>query len=153
VDKIEEDPDIFDSVWDIMLEDSYPVSMRAGWVIYLFGQKHPGYIQPRAAEIIQRLPSITTGSVVRNLLGVLSVLKIPDDHAGQLFDFCYGIVESPRPAIAHKAYSMTILYNISEMEPDLKPELITLFEEQLDTESAGIKSRTKNLLKKLYGEV
>ena len=153
VDKIEEDTDVFDTVWDIMFEDIYPLSMRAGWAIYLFAQKHPYFLEPRAGEIIEKLPSIKTVGVLRNLLGVLTLLNLPEDHSGHLFDICYSVVESPKATIAHKAYALTILYNISEMEPDLKPELITLFEEQLDTESSGIAARTKNLLKKLYREV
>ena len=44
VDKIEEDTDVFDTVWDIMFEDIYPLSMRAGWAIYLFAQKHPYFL-------------------------------------------------------------------------------------------------------------
>ena len=153
VDKIEEDPDVFETVFEIMLEDTYPVSMRAGHVIYIFSKKHPYFLEPRATALIQVLPKMKSESVIRNLLGVLCLLKLPDEYAGQLFDFCYSILESPRAAIAHRAYAMTILYNISEMEPDLKPELISLFEEQLDTDSMGVKSRTQNLLKKLYKEV
>jgi hypothetical protein len=153
VDKIEEDPDVFDTVWDIMFEDSYPLSMRAGRVVYLFCQKHPYFVEPRVDDIMHHLPSVRTESVIRNLLGILSVLKLPDKHIGRLFDFCYSIIESSGAAIAHKAYALTILYNISELEPGLKPELISLFEGQMDTESSGIKSRTLNLLKKLYGEV
>jgi len=153
VDKIEEDPDVFDIVWDIMLEDTHPLSMRAAWVIYIFGQKHPYFLEPRAQDIIKILPTIKTESVLRCLLGVLRLLKLPVEYTGQLFDFCYNIVESQKSAIAPKAYAMTILYNISELEPDLKPELITLFEEQSDTESGGIISITRNLLKKLYREL
>ncbi len=152
VDKIEEDTDLFETVWEIMFEDSNPVSMRAGRVIYLFGQKHPYFIEPRAPEIIKRLSSVKTEGVVRSLLGVLCMVPLPEDESGYLFDLCYNIVESPASAIAHKAYALTILYNISEMEPGLKPELITFFEEQLDTESAGIKARTRSLLNRLYRE-
>ena len=90
---------------------------------------------------------------MRSLLGLLSILNPPGDHSGLLFDFCYSIVESPKSAIAHKAYAITILYNISVKEPELKPELITLFEEQRETESAGIRSKIHNLLKKLYREI
>ena len=153
VDKIEEDTETFDTVWDIMLEDAYPLSMRAGRVIYLFGQKHPYFVEPRVPEIIESLPNIRTEGVLRSLLGVLCVLKLPGELSGQLFDFCYSIVESPKSAIAPKAYALTILYNISETEPDLKRELITLFNEQLETESAGIKSGIINLLEKLHKEV
>ena len=153
VDKIEEDPDVFETVLEIMLEDRYPLSMRAGQVIYIFSKKHPYFIEPRAGDFIRVLPTVQGESVIRCLLGVLCLPKLPEDSAGQLFDYCYNILESPKAAIAHRAYALTILYNISEMEPELKPELISLFEEQLDAESAGIKSRARNLLRKLYREV
>ena len=48
---------------------------------------------------------------------------------------------------------MTILYNISNTEPELKWELITLFESQMDAESAAIFARSKILLQKLYKEI
>ena len=150
VDKIEEDPDVFDVVWNIMFEDTYPLSMRAGRVIHLFCQKHQYFLEPRVPEIIDRLPGVRTEGVIRSLLAVLTWLPLPEDRSGFLFDFCYDIVESPKAAIAHKAYAMTILHNISVMAPELKAELIALFESQLDTESAGIRSRANNLLKKLY---
>ena len=38
-------------------------------------------------------------------------------------------------------------------EPELKPELISLFEAQKDTESAGVYARAKILLQKLYKEI
>ena len=63
------------------------------------------------------------------------------------------MLENPGTAIANRAYSMTILYNISNQEPELKPELITLFESQKDSESAGVYARAKILLQKLYKEI
>jgi hypothetical protein len=152
-DKIEEDPDVFETVLEIMLEDTYPRSMRAGHAIYIFAKKHPYFLEPRAAELIRALPSLANESVIRNVLGVLCLVKLPPDMSGLLFDYCYEILEKPGAAIAHKAYSMTILYNISEMEPELKPELVSLLEEQLEIDSAGIKSRANNILKKLYREI
>ncbi len=72
VDKIEEDTDIFEIVWQIMLEDTYPLSMRASWVICHFAKKHPYYLEPRLDEIIDILPEIKTESVWRNLLNIIS---------------------------------------------------------------------------------
>jgi len=153
VDKIEEDPDVFEEVWEIMLEDTYPLSMRASWVICHFAKKHPYYLEPHLSEIIANLPAISTESVWRNMLNIISMLPIPEKHRGYLFDLCYGLVESPGTAIAVRAYAMTILYNISNKEPELKPELIILFESQMENESAGIYARSKILLKKLYKEI
>lgn len=153
VDKIEEDTDVFEIVWEIMLEDTYPLSMRASRVIWLFAIKHPYYVEPRLSEIISILPEIKTGSVWRNMLNMISLFPIPEEHTGTLFDLCYGLVESLGTAIAVKANAMTILYNISNIEADLKFELITLFESQRETESAAIFARSKILLQKLYKEI
>lgn len=153
VDKIEEDPDIFETVWQIMLEDTYPLSMRASWVISHFAKKHPYFLEPRLDEIVAILPEIKTASVWRNLLNILSMVSIPEKHAGQLFDLCYSLLESPGTAIALRAYAMTILYHISNQEPALKPELISLFESQKDSESAGVCARANILLKKLHKDI
>ena len=45
---------------------------------------------------------------------------------------------------------MQILAEIAETEPDLKPELISVIEEQIPRGSAGIKAQGKKILKKLY---
>jgi hypothetical protein len=153
IDKIEEDPDIFETVWEIMLEDSYPLSMRAAWVISHFAKKHPFFLEPRLPEMVDILPSVKTESIRRCLLNILSQLPIPDKQCGPLFDLCYEWLESPGSSIAARAYSMTILYNISNREPELKPELIALFESQKDALSAGVLARSRILLKKLYKEI
>lgn len=59
---------------------------------------------------------------------------------------------SEPPAI--KAYSMQILYNISEYEPGLKGELLDIMEYQLETQqSAGILAKARIIAEKLFGSV
>ncbi len=152
-DKIEEDPDVYDRVWEIMLETEHPVSMRAAWALTIFAKRHPYFIEPRADEIIHALKKVESPSVRRCLLSLLTHADLPEKQAGFLFDFCFELLESPSAEIAHKAYAMTILYNISKKEPDLKPELVALFESQQDDESGAIIARSRILLKKLYKEL
>ena len=134
-----------------MLEDTHPVSMRAAWSISVFCDKHPCFIESRIPEIIAALREINSESIKRSLLKLLTYSPVPEEYSGILFDLCFNIVESPGSAIAQKAYAMTILYNISETEPDLKPELIALFESLCDDESPGIRSCSKNNLKHTSG--
>jgi hypothetical protein len=152
-DKMEEDPGLFDTVWEIMLEEEDPVSMRAAWSLTVFARRHPYFIGPMAGRILKALQTKSSASVRRCLLSLLTHAELKQEHAGYLFNFCYGIVESPASEIAHKAYAMTILYNISEMETGLKPELVTLFKSKLDDDSSGIKARSRILLKKLYRDL
>jgi hypothetical protein len=153
VDKIEEDTDVFEIVWEIMLEDTYPLSMRASRVIWLFAKKHPYYLEPRLSDMIKVLPGIRTEGVRRNMMNIITFLPVPEEHSGFLFDLCYGLVETPDTSIAVRAYAMTILYNISKIEPGLKYELIALFESQREAASAGIMAITNKLLQKLYKEI
>jgi hypothetical protein len=152
-DKMEEDPGVFDEVWDIMLEDSDPVSMRAAWSISIFCKKNPRFIEPRLPDIVRILPRVRSGSIRRCLLNLLTLLPVPEDHSGFLFDYCFELIESPGAEIAHKAYAMTILYNISNREPELKRELIELFESKVDDESAGVDARSRILLEQLYRDL
>ena len=48
---------------------------------------------------------------------------------------------------------MKILYNISETEPGLKPELIALFESFMDDESPGVRSSANNIRQQLYRDI
>lgn len=152
-DKIEEDPDVFDLVWEIMLEDRHPVSMRAAWTLSIFAERHPYFIEPRIDDIIEVLPKLGSTGVQRCLLKMLTLVPVPEEHCGILFDFCFEVLESVRSEIAHKAYAMFILYNISEQEPELKPELIALLESKLDDESGGIRARSRILITKLYRDL
>jgi hypothetical protein len=148
-DRMGEDTGAFDLVWEIMLEDRDPVSMRAAWSISLLARKHPSFIEPRIPAITGVLPKLKSASVKRSLLKLLTLQTIPEEQSGFLFDYCYDIIESADSPIAHTAYAMTILYNISEMEPGLKPELISLLETRMDDLSEGLRARSRKLIKKL----
>ena len=152
-DKIEEDTDIFDLVWDVVLEDSDPVSMRAAWSLVIFSKKHPYFIESRFPDIVEILPKVKSTGVIRCLLNMLTLAPVPENQSGFLFDYCIGVIESASSEIAHKAYAMTILYNISEVETELKPELIALLETQLHDESSGVGARAMILINKLYKDL
>jgi hypothetical protein len=150
---MKEDPAVLETVWNIMMEDKGKESMRAAWSLSIFTEKHPERIKSRISEITGSLAGIRSTSVRRSMLKMLTFLPLPEDQIGILFDTCFDIVESPSAEIGHKAYSMFILYNISEIEPELKPELVALFESQLDNESAGIRARCITLINKLQKDL
>lgn len=152
-DRMEEDPSVLEEVWTIMLEDRDPVSMRAAWSLGIFEKRHPGTLDDRSAEIADILPGITSHGVRRCLLSLISRMPVPEEQSGFLFDFCYTVLESPGWEIGHKVHAMTILYNISESQQELKPELIALFESLLEDESSAIIARSRNILSRLYRDL
>jgi hypothetical protein len=57
---------------------------------------------------------------------------------------------SAKEPLAVRVHAMQILYNISEKEPDLKPEILAIFEHVMENHSSpGIISRGKKLVQKL----
>ncbi|KPK85634.1 MAG: hypothetical protein AMS27_06730 [Bacteroides sp. SM23_62_1] len=150
VERFEQDHGIFNEILAVMYQDTYPLSMRASRVVWLIAKKYPDFIESYINEMINRLPSFKIDGVRRNILSILVEVPLPDIDPGRLFHICYTWLESENEPVAIRGNALTILYKISEKEPELKPELVTLFESLLPCNSAGIETRIKNYLKKLY---
>ena len=90
----------------------------------------------------------------RSFLKILADVPcdLNEDQKGMLANVCFDWIQSENQPVAIKVYCMQILAGIAESEPDLKPELISVIEEQIPRGSAGIKAQGKKILKKLYKE-
>jgi hypothetical protein len=62
---------------------------------------------------------------------------------------CFEFIAGNDTPIAVKAFSLTILENLSASYPDIKPELKLIIEERWQYETAAFHSRAKKILKKL----
>jgi len=71
-----------------------------------------------------------------------------------LLDFCIENLTSAKEPPAIRVHAMQILYNISEIERDFKPELLAIIEHELEYHStAGISSRGLKIVKKLRKQI
>lgn len=152
---IGKDPILFKKVLDFALEDKDVFAQRASRVVQLCTVKFPHLIKPHLNEIITSLPGFQNGGLKRNILRLLSqrTNEFSEEQQGILLDVCYKFIMNSDEKPAIKVYSMDILYDISNQYPDLKKELISCIENQMPTASAGIKSRSKKMLKRLYKEI
>lgn len=151
---IGDDPVLFKKVLDFALEDKDVFAQRASRVVQLCAVKFPFLMKPHLNRIITSLPGFQNGGLKRNILRLLSQRtdQFTEEQQGILLDVCYKFIMNSEEKPAIKVYSMDILYDISNQYPDLKKELISCIENQMPTASAGIKSRSKKMLKKLYKE-
>ena len=154
VQTIGDNPVLFKKVLDFALEDKDVFAQRASRVVQLCDMKFPHLIKPHLNEIITSLPGFQNGGLKRNILRLLSqrTNEFTEDQQGILLDVCYMFIMNSDEKPAIMVYSMDILYDISNQYPDLKNELISTIESQMPTASAGIKSRSKKMLKRLYEE-
>jgi len=155
---IGDNPQLFDELMQcfFMQEEGYRVPQRAAHTVSLVFVKQPKLILPYRQKLIEYLglPE-PNSSLKRNILRVLQFTEIEKEWMGNLYSRCYEFLGNPKEEIAIRAFSMTVLYNISQNFPELKPELKTAMEMVLaePRSSPGIQSRGRAVLKKLYKEI
>ncbi|HEY3430380.1 MAG TPA: hypothetical protein VGK39_06865 [Cyclobacteriaceae bacterium] len=149
VNYIGNDPQRFKALVKTFLEGPYRITQRAAWPLALCVQDHPNLITPHLKEVLKMLGKPGTHDAVkRNILRFLQDIDIPRKFYGFVTDKCFTLMD-PKEPIAVRVFSMTVLSNIVQHEPELKKELKIVIEDQLPYASAGYLSRAKKVLKTL----
>ncbi|MDX8338438.1 hypothetical protein SLH46_04530 [Draconibacterium sp. IB214405] len=148
------DPAQFNTLVQLALNDTRKKSWRAAYLVDKIHDEKPELLQPYLPALVEQLKTEQNASKRRHWLKLISMNKIDEAHFGFLFDFCINTFTSGNEAIAVRVHAMQILYNISEMEPDLKPEVLQLIEQEMEYHpTAGIRSRGKKLATKLFKQI
>ena len=138
----------FDELFDLFLNDEPIVIQRVAWPLSYAVMANPGLIQKHFGKLIKNLrkPGLHD-SVKRNSIRLLQDISIPKKYQGDVMDICFEYISSPIEKPALKAFSLTVLYNLSKQYPGIKQELKTIIEDRWDFESAAFRSRAKKILK------
>ncbi len=134
---------------DMFLHDETKVVQRAAWVVRMLYEKHPQIILPYLEQLINRMnePGMHV-AVKRNVVGILQDVAIPESLQGQVMNTCFDMLADPKETIAVRCHSMTVLDNLSKTYPEIRQELVTIIQDQLEHETtAGFKARAKKILK------
>lgn len=143
-----------DMLLDIALNSNKSKSWRAAWIVDKINDIRPELIEPHINNMIIQLKKETNSSKKRHFLKLISQHEIPSEHHPFLLDYCTEYFSSAGEPIAVRVYALQVLYNISEKEPELKPELLSIIHHEIELHpSAGVKSRGIKLAKKLQHEI
>jgi hypothetical protein len=120
---------------------------RSAWVLSYVIRKHPSLLTPYLAQTIDLLktPGLPT-AVPRNILRVLQDIPLPESVHEPLMDACFRFIADPAAPIAVKAFSLTVLDNLSRTYPEIRGELVTTVQERLPYETAAFRSRARKVL-------
>ncbi len=140
----------FDELFSLFVNDEYRVVQRAGWPVSNCVMANPKLIKKHWKGLINNLKKPNLHNAVkRNSIRLMQDIELPAKYHGEIMDTCFKFMESPKEALAVKVFSMSVLGNLAEIYPEIKPELKLLIEDQLPDQTAGFKSRGKNVLKQL----
>jgi hypothetical protein len=140
----------FDELFGLFLNDEYRVIQRAGWPLSYCVQKHPELIRKHFTKLIKNLrkPGLHD-AVKRNTVRILQDITIPEKLHGEVMNICFEYIADPKEKVAVKAFSLTVLQNLSRQYPDIRNEIKTIIEERWEHETAAFRSRAKKMLKQL----
>lgn len=150
-DYIGHDKKRFKILVQLFLEDEYRVVQRAAWVLSLVAEKHPQLIEPYLPEFAARMqePGLPV-AVKRNVVRMLQHIMIPESLEGPVMNACFEFLADPKETVAVRCFSMTVLGNLARKYPEIKQELVSIVEDQLEQgATAGFKARAKAVLHSL----
>ena len=125
------------------------LTQRSTLIILACAKEKPQWISGQIPQMVKILNRKLPISLKRNILRILQYQPIPEALWGHTADQCFNFLSSSREAVAVKAFSMTVIYNLTKQLPDLARELRLLIEEQYDLGSAGFKARGRRVLNQL----
>jgi hypothetical protein len=129
--------------WD----SNHRIAQKAAWCVSWAAKSKKGFSESYISDFIEQvIKPNNEDAIVRNSLRILELLEIPEDFHGILMNACFSFVENPSTAIAIKAFSLTILFNLSKTYPEIQDELICIIEENWDHETPAFKSRGKKII-------
>lgn len=146
-------PENLDQLLALVFDDSKKRNWIAAWVLDKLNERKPELLTPLLPRLISQIDQTKNHAKLRHYLKILSLHPAPADLAGKLFEQCFQIFTNPAYAVAIRVHAMQVLYEISQSEPELKPELILLIENEMEIHpTPGIKSRGKRLLSMLRSQ-
>jgi len=140
----------FDELFHLFLTSGYRVNQRAAWPLSYCAISHPEFISKNLSKLVKNLhkPGIHD-AVKRNTLRLLQHINIPKKFHGEIMDSCFHYISSPAEPVAIKAFSLSILQNLSKEYPDIRQEIKLAIEERWPYETAAFHSRARKFLKTL----
>jgi hypothetical protein len=138
----------FAELFTLFLNSEYRVNQRAAWPLSNCVIDHPALISPHLSKLVRNLhkPGLHD-SIKRNTVRLLQYIDIPKRFQGEIMDICLRYISSPDEPVAVKAFSLSILQNLSQQYPEIKNEVKLIIEERWPFETAAFHSRAKKFMK------
>src|SRR5882724_12843827 len=116
---ISDDKKRFAALMKLFFQGEYRITQRAAWPMSYCVRKYPSLIRPYFNRLITNLRKKGLHeAVVRNTVRILQDLDIPRQYHGKLMSICFDFIQSNETPVAVKAFSLTILENLSKKYPE-----------------------------------
>ncbi len=147
---IGDDKERFAALINLFFKGEYRITQRAAWPLSYCVRQHPELISPYYQQLLDNLGRKDIHvAVIRNTVRLLQDINIPKRWHGRVMSICFDFVADPETPIAVKAFSLTILSNLSADYPEIRGELKLVIGDQWEKATPAFRSRAKKILKGL----
>ncbi len=140
--------DFIPALIEIVFADHKTISGRAAWPLLLAHKKNRRLLNDYIPVIIDKLPSVSSVSVQRCLLSILTTANIPEEYDVVLLNYTTQVLTDTNSSVASIIYSIDIYYNIAKKQPELLNELAVMLEFLQPNATPGIRSKIRKILKR-----
>lgn len=143
---IKSHPDCFTDLVQLSMADEQPYSKRAAYLLWDCIDPNDPRIEKKFKMIWKKLPELTD-SQQWNLLKVLSMLKVPEELKGPIFDYCLLMFmdHNRSPALRYNACKW--LFELAKEEPELFHEIKNVLQSPYtDSLTRGVKHSVMKML-------
>jgi hypothetical protein len=138
----------FAVLMELFFKGEYRITQRAAWPLSYCVRAHPALIGPYFKRLLDNLARKDIHvAVIRNTVRLLQDVDIPKRYHGRVMSTCFDFIQSAETPIAVKAFSLTILANLSSQYPEIRAELQLIIEEQWEHATPAFRSRAKKILR------
>jgi hypothetical protein len=130
------------------------MAQRAAAIVMTLADIESELFAPYMHILIKQLRHNPTETQKRNIVRIVDFVEIPTTLEVEIMNFCFQYLENPKESIAVRAFSMRVLGKLHSKYPEIKEELKTLVEMNLDhNPSPGIINCGNKILKSLKNKI
>ena len=138
----------FDQLFSLFIGNDPLLAQRASWPLGYAAVANPRLIDKHFKELLENVKKKGVHNAIkRNTVRILQDISIPEDFQGDVMNLCFDYLMSPEEKPAIKAFSLTVLQNLSVQYPEILPELRTIIQDRWDFESKAFQSRARKILR------
>ena len=150
---LQTDDNMITEALDTALYGNHPNAWRSAWCLTHFLSVGNNNLQMRLGELIERVEKANPDGYQRELLKLIAKCSIGENESGQLTEICFTIWQQPKKQSSVRSEALKTLISIAENYPELKPELVLIFDSYADTLSHGIKYSLARIIKQIENEI
>lgn len=144
------DKERFAALIELFFNGEYRITQRAAWPLSYCVRRHPELITPYYRRLLDNLGRKDIHvAVIRNTVRLLQDVTIPKRYHGRVMTACFDFIQSSETPIAVKAFSLSILSNLSADYSEIRGELKIIIEEQWEHATPAFRSRARTILKEI----